>query len=47
MCAITTQECQTEQIRRLDAKTQDQRMVTFTLCGSGQKAWQTCVKQAS
>ena len=37
---ITTQESQAEQVRRLAAKTQDQRMVNEVVCGTGMSPWE-------
>jgi hypothetical protein len=40
---ITTQECQAEQVRRLAAKTQDQRMVNEVVSGTGMDPWEAQV----
>lgn len=40
---ITTQEGQAEQVRRLAAKTQDQRMVNEVVCGTSMSPWEAQV----
>jgi hypothetical protein len=40
---ITTKESQTEQLRRLAAKTQDQRMITEVVSGTGMSPWEAQV----